>query len=140
MQPRIFELPSIEGDTIRLSSYRGKVVLISFWAIWCRPCVLELPHLRKIAERYTGSQLVTLLSINMDQPTDSVAEFVIRNDFKMKVLYDHGTSLKCGVEAIPAIMIIDRRGNVAYKHVGFSGDGDAFVRTITGEIEGLLSP
>lgn len=134
-----FTLYSIDGDSVRLSSFRGKIVVIDFWATWCHPWVAEIPFLRKIIMRYAKNPEVLFLSVSIDKSRDAVKPFVERHEYGAKVLYDEGTAVDYGVEIIPCLFLIDRRGKIEFNHVGFNGEGVQFVNMLEGEIDELLT-
>jgi peroxiredoxin len=109
----------IAGKPTHLSDYRGKVVVLNFWATWCPPCVDEAPSLNRLQERIAGRGGV-ILGISIDEDPDAYAKFL--RDFSVpfptgreptrKLMHDYGT------EMIPETYIIDRRGKLARKVIG----------------------
>src|SRR5689334_7958432 len=73
-----FTLPTVDGKTVKLSSLRGKVVLIDFWATWCKPCKEELPLLEKLHQKMKAKGVV-ILAININKKKDDAARFVSAN-------------------------------------------------------------
>ena len=134
-----FKLLSIDGDYVRLSDLRGKVVVIDFWATWCGPCIREMPHLQKMVEKYTNNSHVKFLSISTDNPQDPVRPFIEKNKYTMKVLYDGGAGLAYEVRGIPSLFLVDGEGKIQYKHVGFGGNGEEFIKMMSAEIDELLA-
>ena len=112
---------AIDGAEINVSDYKGKVVIVSFWASWCGPCRQELPVLAGIQKRATPEKL-QVISINIDQDRKvfkKIAEAI--STTQMKLVYDgkQKASKKYGVEGIPHMVIIDKQGKVASVHVGY---------------------
>lgn len=110
-----------EGVEVKVSDYKGKVVIVSFWASWCAPCRQELPVLSGIQKSATAKKL-QVLSINIDEDRRlykkltealSLGEVIMVSDAKHKV------KKKYGVEGIPHMVIIDAEGKVASVHVGY---------------------
>ncbi|HEV8538269.1 MAG TPA: redoxin domain-containing protein [Bacteroidota bacterium] len=134
-----FKLISIDGDSLLLSSLRGKVVLLDFWATWCGPCLREMPHLQKLAEKYAPNADVKFLSVSTDNPRDPVKPFIEKYKYSMKILYDDGISYSYSVRSIPSLFVIDRNGKIQYKHIGFGGNGEEFIKLMSGQIEELLA-
>lgn len=134
-----FSLLSLDGDSVSLSRLRGKVVVVDFWATWCGPCQHEMPYLQKLVRKYAGQADLVFLSISTDQNRAVVKPFIDRNKYEMKVLYNDGTDQAYGVTGIPSLVLIDRDGKIQFKHVGFGGDGEAFVSSLSEEIDGLLA-
>lgn len=113
-----FKIDKLGGGTIELEAYRGKVVMLDFWATWCPPCIEELPVLVKLAKEYEGRGLA-FIAASRDEPASSakvqVALFVDRRapDLRPYVGFALGdVGARYGVEALPTLYFIDRHGNV----------------------------
>ncbi|MBM3748181.1 MAG: TlpA family protein disulfide reductase [Acidobacteria bacterium] len=117
-----FELKDPGGSVVRLSQYRGKVVLLNFWATWCGPCVVEIPWFVEFERRYKD-QGFAVLGISMDEDGwEAVRPFMSRLKVNYRVLMgddrvarDYG-----GVDSLPTTFMIDREGKVARVHVGLT--------------------
>lgn len=107
-----FTLTDITGKKHKLSDYRGKDVLIVFWATWCRPCHMEIPHLIELRKTASENDLA-ILAISNERP-DLVKSFVARAEMNYTVLTDPGTlpSPYNMVNAIPSSFFIDRQGKI----------------------------
>lgn len=115
-----FELARLGGGTIRLSELRGYVVMISFWATWCRPCLEELPELERLYVEYRDSGL-RILSISIDRVAENVERQVEKYPVSFPVLNDPSGEVfidKYEVAALPALFLVDRSGMIVYKHFG----------------------
>jgi cytochrome c biogenesis protein CcmG/thiol:disulfide interchange protein DsbE len=125
-----FTLQDMNGRTVQLSEYRGKVVLIDFWATWCPPCRAAIPRIEKIHNAYKDKGLV-VLAISIDQGDwDFVKSFLKSYGVTYTVL--KGTDdvlIKYRVRSIPMTLILDKNGNIAKQYFGF-GDEDEFERSI----------
>ncbi|KOY16623.1 TlpA family protein disulfide reductase [Paenibacillus xylanivorans] len=98
------------GEQVKLSDYRGKVVMINFWASWCAPCVREMPMINHIAETYQND--VETLFVNVGEAKGTIREFMENQQFDFPVIIDV-TGKVSGVYRItglPATMIIDQEG------------------------------
>lgn len=119
-----FELISVDGDRVRLSTVVGRgVVVLSFWDTWCEPCKAELPQLEKVYGRNKAKGL-TLLGIAMDDATTvaNVAPFVRRSGFSFPVLLDtSGTAanLYNPNKSAPYTVVIDQKGAIVHERAGY---------------------
>jgi thiol-disulfide isomerase/thioredoxin len=139
-----FELRGLDGQMVRLSNLKGKVVIIDFWATWCGPCKMSFPYLQKVYDAYTGNPRVAIYAINSwervqgAQRDATVRKFLLENKYTFPVLYDEDTIEKYGVTGIPTKFVIDREGKLQFKSIGFES-GDEMVKELTAEIEMLLA-
>jgi cytochrome c biogenesis protein CcmG, thiol:disulfide interchange protein DsbE len=114
-----FTLPLLDGGQLRLSSYRGKVVLLDFWATWCVPCREETPHFVELQKKY-GDRGLQIIGISMDDSPDPVHPF--SQQFHINYPIVMGTaevgSAYGGVLGLPIAFLIDREGHIHSKHMG----------------------
>lgn len=130
-----FDLPSIAGSKTRLSTLRGKVVLVNFWDTTCKPCRAEYPHLQRIQDEFKDRGLAVLM-ISLDEDTSKVKPFAEKYGFAARVLLKDGTIQHAyGIGAIPHTVIIDGSGIIRFNEVGFTLDTPEIFRA---EIESLL--
>jgi peroxiredoxin len=115
-----FRLPALDGRFVSLSDFKGKVVMVHFWATWCPPCVEEMPTLDRLyqALRGRGFELITV-SVD-DAGTDVVTAFMQKNRLNIPVLMnpDKAISGLYGTFKFPESYILDRSGVVRYKAIG----------------------
>lgn len=117
-------LSNLQGQTIRLSDYRGQVVILNFWASWCPPCKAEMPDLEKAAREFRQGTDAVLLTINLtDGARETVAkanQYMEDNQFSMPVLLDtEGQAANAyKITSIPTTVIIDRQGNIRARFAG----------------------
>ena len=114
-----FQLISLDGRTVSLSDYRGKPVLLNFWASWCGPCQYEMPFLQQTYEKWTGRGLV-VLAVNLQESPDVVKEFMVDFGLSLPVLLatDPKVPLSYNVRGIPATFFIDKSGIIRDIKVG----------------------
>lgn len=115
-----FSLQDSNGRTVHLSDYRGKVVLLNFWATWCGPCRLEIPWFVQF-ERQHKDQGFAVIGIAMDDDGwAAVKPFAEELEINYRILMGNDTVslLYGGVDSLPTTFIIDRAGKVASVHIG----------------------
>lgn len=116
-----FELTGLNGETIRLSDYRGKVVFLNFWATWCGPCDVEMPEIARLKEKYDESDLA-IIGINLAHTEDSpddVAEYMNSHGYDWTVALDYGdVTISYSAIQIPESFFIDPDGIIRAKHRG----------------------
>ncbi|CAM3905411.1 peroxiredoxin family protein [Mesobacillus thioparans] len=116
------ELKTLEGETIKLSDYRGKRVILNFWATWCPPCKAEMPHMQNFYEDY-HDQGVEILAVNltsMDKGVDEVQKFVDEYGLTFTIPLDEEGTAGTTYQAftIPTSYILDENGVITKKIVG----------------------
>jgi thiol-disulfide isomerase/thioredoxin len=124
------------GGKVKLSEYRGKIVIISFWASWCAPCRKELPVLAAIQKNATRDKIV-VFAVNWKESGDRYRA-IIRTfkDVDLALVSDEygHFGVEYGVKAIPHMIIIGRDGRIAAVHVGY---GESEIPTLVKEINEL---
>jgi cytochrome c biogenesis protein CcmG/thiol:disulfide interchange protein DsbE len=131
-----FKLPPVGGGrAYSLSQFKGKPVVLIFWATWCPPCRREIPALKSLYERYTqkGVAVVTV-TIDYRQTQEDVLNFQRVNELPYPILWDADNKVSddWGVEGIPTNMVLDKKGVIRYR--GHSMDDD-LVSAIEGAIK-----
>ncbi len=129
-----FSLPELTGQTLHLSAYRGKVVLLDFWATWCDPCKDEIPHFVDLQSKY-GDQGLQIIGISMDDGPAPVREFSERFHINYPVAMGDARTgeLYGGVLGLPLAFLIGRDGRIEAKHMGATDSS-----VLEGEIKALL--
>lgn len=114
-----FTLKDIEGNDVSLSDFRGKIVLLSFWATWCAPCKRELPILQEIFKERKDVQVLTV----DDEDPATIRNFLQENHYGFPPLIDHDRTVfrKFAVHFIPTVLVIDQEGVIVHEIVGWQG-------------------
>jgi peroxiredoxin len=115
-----FTLRQIDGPNLRLGEQRGRVVMVNFWATWCGPCRIELPHLDKLHAKYRSSGFL-LLGVNIDDDPNAAKALALKMSLKFPVLFDSEKKVVAAYDlnAMPATVLIDRDGKVRHLHRGY---------------------
>ena len=125
---------SVKGDTVKLSDYSNKVLIIDFWASWCKPCREEFPFLIDLYNKYSEKNF-SVLAINLDDEISKIDKFTNDIDMKppFKILFDKSSKIPVlyNVDAMPSSFIIDKKGIVRDINIGFkSSDKEKFIQEI----------
>lgn len=112
-------LPDLDGKTVRLSDFRGQVVLVNFWATWCPPCVEEMPSLQKLQE-VLGDKGLHVLAISVDDNLEDVEKFQKDLQVTLPILLDPGAKVAHSFATFkfPETYVVDREGKLAAKVIG----------------------
>lgn len=115
-------IPLVAGatETFQSSDYRGKVVVLDFWASWCVPCRRSFPWMNEMQQKY-GDEGLVIVAVNLDNEALDAAKFLQAYPAEFKIAYDPERNLArdYGVEAMPSSFLIDRDGTVIERHRGF---------------------
>lgn len=113
-----FRLADMSGRTVTLSEYRGKVVLIDFWATWCSSCDLELPDLKSIHQRFPAAEFALLAASVDEAGPEVVARYASEKTVPYRVLFaDQATSRAYRIFGLPTKFLIDRNGILVHKYL-----------------------
>jgi thiol-disulfide isomerase/thioredoxin len=119
-------LPDADGKPVDLAAYRGKVVLVNFWATWCPPCRQELPSLSRLKKKL-GGEAFEILSVNIGEDVDTVFDFAGNPNYPMLFDLDSKAMAAWPVKGVPTTLLVDRQGRLAYRAVGGREFDDAEV-------------
>jgi peroxiredoxin len=123
-----FTEKDLDGKDVSVARYKGKIVLVDFWATWCGPCVAELPHVLKTYEKY-HSEGFEIIGISLDEDKSKVSSFLKQKNMKWQQVLDgkeNKLARKYGVTAIPATYLLDGAGKIVAKDLG----GDALAQAV----------
>lgn len=116
-----FTLPDMDGETFTLSSYRGKVVMLNFWATWCPPCRREMPSLERLYTKLKDQGFV-VIAVNQFEDPDLVFEFTGRLSLAptFPILFDRDSRVaeQFGVKGLPTTYLLDKDGLIRYRAIG----------------------
>ena len=114
-----FSLTDLSGNKVSLSSQKGKVVFLDFWASWCPPCRASIPEVERLYEKFGGKN-VAFYGVNVENDPGAAREFAQKKGLKYTVLLgDEKVSRDYEIRGIPAFFIIDQKGNIAENDIGF---------------------
>lgn len=114
-----FSLTDINGQKLDLTGYRGKIVLLDFWATWCAPCKTEIPHFIDMQNKY-GPQGLQIVGLSMDDSAGPVKKFYAdqKINYPVAIADDKLAEAYGGVLGLPIAFLIDRDGRIIAKHTG----------------------
>jgi thiol-disulfide isomerase/thioredoxin len=132
-------VPTLDGKgKVDITSLKGKVVIVDFWASWCEPCKIELPALNEMYKKYKSKGLV-VIGVNMDEKKADAQAFLKEHPVQVPLAYDGDKQVlakQIEIDKMPTSFIIDKKGKVAVRHEAFR-EGDA--EKIEQEVKKLLA-
>jgi thiol-disulfide isomerase/thioredoxin len=132
-----FKLPDLSGQQVSLDQYKGKIVMLDFWATWCGPCRMTMPIMENLQKEFADTMV--LLAINLQEPHDDVRDYIRAQGIRSRVLLDEeGLVGKIyGTESIPLQILIDKQGILRFIQSGY---GPRTLSQLRAEINKLRSP
>lgn len=115
-----FSSTTLEGESITLSDFQNQqVVVLDFWATWCKPCVNGMPGLQTLHEEL-GDRGVQILAVNVGEDAETIQEFMQSEGYSFPVVMDPDRNIKdlFGVKGIPQLFVVDKEGNLRHSKVG----------------------
>lgn len=140
----MFALMDARGQKVDLKDLKNKVVIVDFWATWCGPCKASFPGMQKMVDKYQEDEEVAFLFVNswesiedQKEKEKAVNEFISKNNYDFRVLFDNDNKVieSFGVSGIPTKFVIDKKGNIRFKSVGYGGSDAQLMNELTGMIE-----
>jgi thiol-disulfide isomerase/thioredoxin len=132
-----FTLPAVDGTSLKLSSLKGKAVVLDFWATWCGPCRQQRPLYEQVEKKFAKNPDVVFLSVDTDDDRALVAPFLKAQKWDQHVYYEAGLGGMLRVASIPTTIVLDRQGQITSRLAGFVPD--RFVEMLTNRIEDALA-
>lgn len=122
ISPEDFSLASLDGTRQSLASFKGKIVLLSFWATWCGPCKEELPSVQALYKKLSDKGFV-VVAVDIGEEKTKVAQFVKEHNLTFPVLLDGDVAVGSafGASSIPTNYLLDRSGRIFARIIGFDG-------------------
>lgn len=120
-----FTLQDLNGKNVKLSDYKGRVVLLDFWATWCPPCRASIPAIEKIHKAYKDKGLV-VLAVSLDEGGwDAVKSFITEYGITYTVLKGtEDVAVNYMVRTIPMLLVLDKQGRISKRYLGFGNEED----------------
>lgn len=118
-----FSLFNTEGELVNLSDFKGKVIILNFWATWCGPCKMEIPGFVKLQKKYKDD--LVIIGISLDQRGENVVlPFMERFKINYPILYGDSKVVRDygGIQGIPTTFVIDRNLVIQRKYIGYRSD------------------
>jgi thiol-disulfide isomerase/thioredoxin len=118
-------LPKLKGGEVSLNQFKGKIVLLDFWATWCGPCRAEMPSFEKLHRELSGGDVV-ILAVDVGEAEVLVADYIGKEKLTFPVALAEGTDVpsRYGVDAYPTLVAVDRNGNVADYVIGSRSESE----------------
>ena len=127
-------LPDIDGKVVDLASYRGRLVLVNFWATWCPPCRREFPSLSRVQKLFKPGELA-VLAVNVGEDAETVFSFAGASEVTILLDRDSAAMRRWPVKGLPTTFVVDKKGRLALRAVGGREFDDA---AIVAQLRGLM--
>jgi thiol-disulfide isomerase/thioredoxin len=114
-----FDLKDPDGRPVRLADFRGKPLIVNFWATWCPPCREEMPSMQRALDLLSNDE-IGLIAINVGEDADTISQFLANARLKLPVLLDEtsGVVMRYPVRGLPTTFVVDAEGRLAYVVTG----------------------
>jgi peroxiredoxin len=121
-----FTLKDVDGKSVNLSDYKGKVVLLNFWATWCGPCKIEIPWFVDFEQKYKDRGFAVLGVAMDDEGLEIVKPYLEKSKVNYRIVLgnDSVATMYGGIESLPTTFVLDRDGRIASTHIGLVSKSD----------------
>jgi thiol-disulfide isomerase/thioredoxin len=133
-----FTLSKLDGSPLQLSQFKGKTLVLSFWATWCGPCRELEPEVNTVAQSFRSNGDVNFVAVNTDEDRSRVQPFLAAEKWDLFVAYADGMDNFLRVDTLPTVIVVDRAGKIAYRSSGY-GDPN-FPQLLSDAIQHTLTP
>lgn len=127
-------LPDIDGKAVDLAAFRGRLVLVNFWATWCPPCRREFPSLSRVQKLFKPGELA-VLAVNVGEDAETVFSFAGASEVTILLDRDSAAMRRWPVKGLPTTFVVDKKGRLALRAVGGREFDDA---AIVAQLRGLM--
>jgi peroxiredoxin len=126
-----FTLKDMNGKAVKLSDYKGKIVILNFWAVWCQYCKLEMPDLNELDKEFAKENNAVILAVDVQESPDTVKDYLTSNSIGLKVLMDTdgAVSQSYGVSGFPTTFVINKDGSL-YTYISGKTDKATLLRIL----------
>lgn len=126
-----FTLKDLKGNSVKLSDYKGKIVILNFWAVWCKYCKQEMPDLNEVNKELEKDNKAVILAVDVQESSNTVNEYLKSNNINLKVLMDtEGTVAQTyGITGYPTTFVLNRDGSL-YTYISGATDKETLLAYI----------
>jgi peroxiredoxin/outer membrane lipoprotein-sorting protein len=129
-----FSLTAFNGSTVSSDAFKGKVVLLDFWEVWCGPCIASMPKVQKLWDQYKDKNFLAYGIINETGQLESSKKLVEKKNFAFPMLIgNEKIKQDYHLNAVPLYVLIDKQGNISFVHEGYSDELEKAVERLVGE-------
>ncbi len=126
-----FTLKDIDGKTVKLSDYKGKIVILNFWAVWCKYCLIEMPDFNELDKQLAEENNAVILAVDVQESEATVKKYLNSNNIGLKVLMDTdgAVSQTYGVSGFPTTFFINKDGSL-YTYIPQKTDKETVLKIL----------